>query len=292
MISRALPMSPRSRRRAVAIVLAASLLILLAAAPSALADVFTPESGGSPNADDIDALYKIVLYVGIVMFLVVEGTLIYTLVRYRARRGGDEPEQIRGNTPLELGWTIGAAVILLVLAGITFAYLGRIADPPDSSPEGLGGGNQFAAIGQPDPPNGKALNVSVNGQQYLWRYDYPGKAQVFSYNEMVVPIHTTVQLRITSSDVAHSWWIPKLGGKADAIPGHTNETWFKISKPGVYTGQCAELCGTNHADMHARVRAIPVDQYEAWVKRQAQAITQSRELLSKQRAAREAAPTQ
>jgi cytochrome c oxidase subunit II len=291
MILRALPMPPRSRHRAVAIVLAASLLLLLATAPGALADVFTPESGGSPNADSINSLYKITLYVGIVMFLIVEGTLIWTLVRYRDRRGGDEPEQIRGNTPLELGWTIGAAVILLVLTVITFVFLGRISDPPDSDPDGLGGGNQFAAIGQPSPPDGKALNISVNGQQFLWRYDYPGKAEVFSYSEMVVPVHTTVQLRITSSDVAHSWWIPELGGKADAIPGHVNETWFKIPKPGVYKGQCAELCGTNHAEMRARVRALPVGEYEAWVKSQASYITQSRELLSKQRAAREA-PTQ
>ena len=93
----------------------------------------------------------------------------------------------------------------------------------------------------------------MNGQQYLWRYDYPG-GDVFSYYRMVVPTNTTVVLKITSSDVIHSWWIPKLGGKADATPGHTNETWFKISKAGIYEGQCAELCGSNHADMRAEVR--------------------------------------
>ena len=90
----------------------------------------------------------------------------------------------------------------------------------------------------------------MNGQQYLWRYDYPGGAT--SYYEMVVPTNTTVVLKITSSDVQHSWWIPKLGGKADAVPGHTNETWFKISKEGIYKGQCAELCGSGHADMRGR----------------------------------------
>ena len=140
-------------------VIGGGLLLLLATAPGALADVFTPESGGSPNADEIDSLYKITLYVGIVMFLIVEGALVWTLVRYRARRGGDQPEQIRGNTPLELGWTVGAAVILLVLTVITFVYLGRISDPPDSDPDGLGGGNQFAAIGQPVSP----IRISLFG---------------------------------------------------------------------------------------------------------------------------------
>ena len=90
----------------------------------------------------------------------------------------------------------------------------------------------------------------MNGQQYLWRYDYPG-GRGLSYYELVVPTNTTVTLNITSSDVHHSWWIPKLGGKADAMPGHTNETWFKITKAGTYEGQCAELCGEGHADMRA-----------------------------------------
>jgi cytochrome c oxidase subunit 2 len=285
MIPRALPLPTGSRPRALALALAGCLVLVLLAAPSALADVFTPESGGSPNADNIDHLYKIVLYVGIVIFLVVESTLIYSLVRYRARRGGAEPQQIRGNTPLEMGWTVGAALILVVLAVVTFVYLPRIDDPPDSDPGGLAGngGTEFAAIGQPNPPNGRSLNIHVNGQQYLWRYEYPNGA--FSYYKMIVPVKTTVQLRITSSDVAHSWWIPKLGGKADAIPGHTNEGWFKISKPGVYKGQCAELCGNGHADMRAAVQAVPVPDYRAWVRRQAQLIQTSRKQLSAQRRA-------
>ena len=97
------------------VALAATLLALLVAAPAALADAFTPESGGSPNADDIDALYKISLYIGIVIFLIVEGTLLWSLLRHRARRNAPEAAQIRGNTPLELGWTVAAALILVVL---------------------------------------------------------------------------------------------------------------------------------------------------------------------------------
>ncbi|MBA2419980.1 MAG: cytochrome c oxidase subunit II [Thermoleophilaceae bacterium] len=266
--------------------LAAALAALLVFAGPAAADLFTPESGGSPNADKIDTLYKITLYISIPILLLVEGTLIYSLVKYKARRGG-QAEQIRGNTSLELGWTIGAAVILVILTGVTFAFLNGITKPEESGPE-IAGGVQVAAIGQPDPPGGKGMRITVNGQQYLWRYDYPGKESLFSYHEMVVPTDTTVTLDITSSDVVHSWWIPKLGGKADAVPGHTAETWFKISKPGLYGGQCAELCGAGHADMRAVVRAVPPDEFERWAKDQRAEIKAAQDGLASQRKAREA----
>jgi cytochrome c oxidase subunit 2 len=266
--------------------LAAALAALLVFAGPAAADLFTPESGGSPNADKIDTLYKITLYISIPILLLVEGTLIYSLVKYKARRGG-QAEQIRGNTSLELGWTIGAAVILVILTGVTFAFLNGITKPEKSGPE-IAGGVQVAAIGQPDPPGGKGMRITVNGQQYLWRYDYPGKESLFSYHEMVVPTDTTVTLDITSSDVVHSWWIPKLGGKADAVPGHTAETWFKISKPGLYGGQCSELCGAGHADMRAVVRAVPPDEFERWAKDQRAEIKAAQDGLASQRKAREA----
>jgi cytochrome c oxidase subunit 2 len=94
---------------------------------------------------------------------------------------------------------------------------------------------------------------------------------VFAYEEMVVPADTTVVLDITADDVAHSWWIPKLGGKMDAIPGYVNHSWFK-AREGVYGGQCAELCGRNHANMLGRVRAVPPDEYTAWYDAQAARI--------------------
>ena len=273
-----------------ALAIAAGLLLLLLA-PAALADVFTPEDGGSPNADDIDTLYKVVLVPGILIFLGVEGALIYSLVRYRHRRGAPPALQLRGNTPLEIGWTLGATVIVAAIAALAFFNLNDIKNPPRSGPGGLqtAAGVQFASINQPAPPGGSGLTIGVNGQQYLWRYDYAGKQQLFSYYEMVVPINTTVVLKITSSDVAHSWWIPKLGGKMDAIPGHTGETWFKIKKPGIYDGECAELCGDNHADMRARVRALPVDQFNAWAEKQAADIKASQQGLSDQRKRRQAA---
>jgi cytochrome c oxidase subunit 2 len=275
-------------RRLLLAALAAAVLAVLLAAPSALADTFTPESGGSPNADDIDTLYKITLYVAIVIFLIVEGTLIWSLVRFRHRRSSPDGAQIRGNTPLEVGWTLAAALILVVLTVVTFVYLDNIENPPESGPDGLQASQtRFASVDQPAPPSGRPyLRIKVNGQQYVWRFVYPGKRTVFSYYTMVVPVDTTVVLEITASDVIHSWWIPKLGGKADAVPGHVNETWFKIpaGKAGTtFTGQCAELCGSGHADMRAAVKAVTPDEYEAWAEQRADDIEAAGKALGEQR---------
>jgi cytochrome c oxidase subunit II len=274
------------------VALAATLLALLVAAPTALADTFTPESGGSSNADDIDTLYKITLYIAIVIFLIVEGTLLWSLLRYRHRRGAPDAAQIRGNTPLEVGWTVAAALILVVLTVVTFIYLPDIENPPESGVNGLQANQtRFASIDQPNPPGDRPyLRIKVNGQQYVWRFDYPGERRLFSYYEMVVPVDTTVVLEVTASDVIHSWWIPKLGGKVDGVPGHVNDTWFKIppEREGeVFRGQCAELCGAGHADMRAAVRAVSPEEYQAWAEQQADDIEESGKLLAEQRERRE-----
>jgi cytochrome c oxidase subunit 2 len=283
MMRRALPR--RRTRLLLLAALAAILVVALVAAPGAFADAFTPESGGSPQAEDIDTLYKITLYVAIVIFLIVEGTLLWSLIRHRHRRGGPEAAQIRGNTPLELGWTVGAALILVVLTVITFLYLDDIKNPPASGPDGLAQQAQFASIDQPRPPasGGRALNIVVSGRQYIWRYDYPGDQPLYSFYEMVVPTNTTVTLDVKAADVIHSWWIPKLGGKVDGVPGHVNKTWFKISKEGVYRGQCAELCGVNHADMRAEVRAVSPEEFTSWAERTRADIQAAGEALGKQR---------
>jgi cytochrome c oxidase subunit 2 len=270
---------------------ATAIIAVMIAAPSAFADAFTPESGGSPNADDIDTLYKLTLYIGIAIFLLVEGTLIWSLVKYRARRGG-VADQIRGNTPLEIGWTLGAASILVVLTVVTFIYLDRIESPPASGPSGLQAAQaQFASVDQPDPPTdgGPVLRIHVNGQQYIWRYDYPGSKQLFSYQELVVPTDTTVVLDLEASDVIHSWWIPKFGGKADAVPGYVNQTWFKVKNEGEYRGQCAELCGSGHADMRAKVVAMSPEDFQSWATQKRDEIQQAGEELAAQRKQREKA---
>jgi len=281
----------RPRRRVFALTFAAALVSLLALASGASADLLTPESGGSSNADSIDTLYKIVAAVAIVVFVGVEGVLIYSLIRFRVRKDA-VPAQIRGNTKLEIGWTIGASVVLVVLAIVTFVMLGDIRNAPNSDPDGFATQKlekvASASPYQTVPPNGKALNIRVNGQQYIWRYTYPDKDDnelndVFNYKELVVPTKTTVTLQIAAQDVAHSWWVPQLGGKFDAVPGHLNFTWFKIPKPGVFRGQCAELCGRNHADMIATVRAVEPAQFKVWLEDKKGQIEAANTLAQKRR---------
>ena len=288
MIARAL----RSKRTQTLLAAAAANLLLLVLAGPASADLLTPESGGSPNADDIDTLYKITGAMGLVILFIVEALIIYAVIKFRRKRGAPEPQAIHGNAPLEIGWTVGAIVLVAIVSVITFLFLPGIENPEESDANGLQFANvPRAAVGQDPPPGGKSLRIHVNGQQYLWRFDYvsekpiEGQRPVYAYTDMVVPVNTTVTLKIYSSDVVHSWWIPKLGGKADATPGHTNETWFKIPKPGIYKGQCAELCGDNHADMRARVIAVPVDEYQAWVEKQRDDIIAAQEGLAQQREA-------
>jgi cytochrome c oxidase subunit II len=286
------PASSRARRLALALLVAVAAL--LAVAGPAFAGAIVPESGGSPNADHIATLYKLILAVAIVIFIGVEGCLLYSLFKFRARKGA-VAAQIRGNTRLEVGWTVGAALILVVLAAFTFATLDSIRNPPNSGEGGLKLANCTLLAAGPTkkfPPNGKALNVCVNGQQYIWRYTYASDCTnaplnaPFSYQEMVVPVDTTVTLDINSQDVAHSWWIPKLGGKFDAIPGYTNHTWFKIPPKyagTVFSGQCAELCGRNHANMTARVRAVTPAEYERWLDRRKADIKAADDAAARQR---------
>jgi cytochrome c oxidase subunit II len=254
---------------------------------------FTPESGGSSNADQIDSLYKITLYIALVIFVAVEGALGYALWTFRARKGA-VPAQIRGNTRLEIGWTVAAAVILVGLAVLTFAKLSSIQDPSNSSPNGAQSvgesGLLYASAERKLPPNGKSLKITVIGRQYLWQYVYPGANEPdglgapYSYEEMVVPTNTTVTLDIVSEDVVHSWWIPELGGKFQAVPGYHNYSWFKINKAGVYRGQCAALCGRGHARMIATVKAVPPAQFEAWLAYQKQEIAQANDEAKVERA--------
>jgi cytochrome c oxidase subunit II len=245
---------------------------------------FTPQSGGSPNANEIDTLYKIALYVALVIFVLVEGGLAYALFAFRARRRA-VPAQIRGNTRLEVGWTVGAAVILLALAVVTFAKLSSIQNPPNSGPGGVALASQrgalFASTERKLPPNGKALRITVIGRQYIWQFVYPGASEPdglgapYSYEQMVVPTNTTVSLDIVSLDVVHEWWVPELGPKFQAVPGYHSYTWFKALKPGLYRGQCSFLCGRGHARMIATVKAIPPAAFEAWLAGQKRLISEA-----------------
>jgi cytochrome c oxidase subunit 2 len=261
----------------VALALALSAGVSLILAPSALANFITPKSGGSPNANQIDSLYRIILYIAAVVFVIVEGALAYSVYKFRAKKSA-VAAQIHGNTRLEVGWTIAATLILVVLTVVTFVKLPSIINPPNSGPDGL---VLSASVTQPSPPNGKKVTICIQGRQYIWRYSYGANCLngafasklPYSYQTMVVPSNTTIVLDIQSSDVIHSWWVPSLGGKVDAVPGYTTYTWFKAPHPGaLYHGQCAQLCGRSHAAMTALVKVVSPSDYTAWLQQQQQAI--------------------
>ena len=261
-----------------------ALLALLAVAATASAGFIAPEAGGSPNADRTRTLYWLIFALGVVVFVGVEGVLIWCIVKFRAKKGR-VAAQIHGNTRLEIGWTVGAACLLIFLTVATFVMLPSIKNPAPSDIDANGNpvtasNAAFASTDQPPPPKGASMNIQVDGQQYVWRYKYPGQRDVFSYVNMYVPVGMTVTLDISADDVAHSWWIPELGGKQDALPGYINKSWFRVKAPGIYRGQCAELCGRNHANMYGAVIAMPFDRWKAWYDRQARDIQTAKNLAA------------
>ena len=273
---------PRRHRRLgrLTLAFAAVALAALVLAPTAFAGFITPKSGGSPNANEISSLYKIILYIAAIVFVIVEGALFYSVYKFRAKRGA-VAAQIHGNTRLEVGWTVAAALILVALTVITFVKLPSIINPPDSGANGL---VLSASVTRPTPPNGKSLTICVQGRQYIWRYTYGNgclngafsKKLPYTYQTMYAPANTTVILEIQSTDVIHSWWVPSLGGKVDAVPGYTTYTWFKAPHAGAqFHGQCAQLCGRGHAAMTAIVHVLSPEQFKAWLASQASLISKA-----------------
>ena len=256
-----------------------SVVALLAAPASSLAVTAVPRAGGSPNADAIQELYVIVMILGLIVFVGVEAVLIRSLVKFRASKGA-VAEGPSDNSKLELGWTLAAAGIVVLLGVITFVKLPDVTTPPNGEPvaEFAKTSRLAGLVAVPTPPNGKKITINVTGRQYIWRYTYGNRLDSpFAYTEMVAPSDTVVVLRIQSTDVIHSWWIPALGGKFDAVPGSTNYTWFKAPTPkdpkgDVYTGQCAELCGRQHANMLATVRIVTPAAFKVWLATQKQRI--------------------
>jgi cytochrome c oxidase subunit 2 len=244
-------------RRAVTRILVLTATLIAAAPSSAAAGVLLPERGGSPNADRIASLYTVVLVLAALVLAGVTAATAYALVRYRAARN-PVAVQIRGHVRLELAWTVAATVLIVFLAVFSLGRLDAIENPDRAAASPVA----VAAAGVGDDRE-DSLRIRVVGRQYAWRYEYPDG--VYAYHEMVAPVGVTVELDIVSVDVAHSWWIPKLGGKFDALPGYVNRTWFRLLKAGVYRGQCAELCGRNHADMVAAVRGVAPAAYARWI---------------------------
>jgi cytochrome c oxidase subunit 2 len=236
------------------------MLAALAFCGSALADGggFSPVKPASPNADRISSTYWFIFAFAAAIFLLVEIALVVFIVRFRSRGRPREVEgpQIRGHTNLELAWT---AVPVLMLAAIAIFVLYKLPGIKDVPAAGAAGSQ---------------LRVGIEARQFYWQYTYPNG--VVAIDRMRVPVGRPVRLEVTApvDDVIHSWWIPALGGKIDAIPGHPNHTWFEARKPGTWKGQCAEFCGIQHAAMLATVEAVPADQFDSWLAGEARAQTE------------------
>ena len=246
-------MPPLVRRLATT---AAAVLGALALATPAFAanGGLTPPDPESPNAEAINDTYYLLLVVTGFVFLLVEGALIVFVIKYRRRNRPVEAEgpQIHGNTRLELLWTFIPLVLVTIIVSFVFYKL------PDVTPL------SEEAIASPEE---NVLQVDVFGRQYYWEFHYPdGRV---TYDTLVVPVDRTVDLTVTAPDfdVIHSWWIPELGGKIDAIPGNINHTWFRAKREGEFEGNCTEFCGVQHAAMTMTVRAVATEQYESEVTR-------------------------
>jgi cytochrome c oxidase subunit 2 len=227
------------------------LLVVVAAGCASDAPLDTLDPKG-PEAQSIDNLLLPVMLIAGVVFLFVELGIVYLVVRFRRRKSDDDselPSQTHGNLVLELGWTILPAVILAFVAVGTLTTLFEIDDAPED-----------------------ALEIEVVGQQWWWGFQYDvdgdGAYDFRTANEMVIPAGEPVNLDITSMDVIHSFWIPALNGKKDAVPGRHHPLTLEADEPGTYWGQCTEFCGLSHANMRIRVIALPQDEYDAWLENQ------------------------
>ena len=238
------------RRLVRALVVAAPLALV--AAPAALAGNggLAPPAPASPNAANIRDIYWLILAISVAIFVLVGGALLLFVIRYRSRGRPRELEgpQVRGHTNLELAWTVGPVVILAIIAGFVFWKVSDI-----NATSGL-------PSGQPEAQS----TTTIDAHQFYWEFVYPNGA--VSVDHLRLPVDRTIRLKVVSADVAHSWWVPALAGKLDAIPGKTNYTNWRPTKLGTFPGQCAELCGLQHANMLAKAEVMPAAEYDAWVR--------------------------
>jgi len=217
-----------------------------------------PESV-STYGPDIDRLFYAIYYVTNAVFFAVQGTLIAFLFLYR-HRDDRRATYTHGNTTLEIVWTIAPLIIVLGIAAYSFVELQK----------------NF------QPITGEQMTVVVSGHQFGWEYDYDNGVVVHQEGSLtsdvtpfVVPVNTLVKLQFRGTDVIHSWWVPAISGKTDAVPGYDNFSWLKIDKAGQWRGECAELCGAGHASMQIIVQAMDQSEYDAWMAKQKSAASPS-----------------
>jgi cytochrome c oxidase subunit 2 len=207
-----------------------------------------PNSTLVPHSDlgrEIDFLWNRLLFLGTIVFILVEGILIYVVFRYRRRDNQGTPPQTHGNVKLEIAWTLIPAVILVFIAVPTVRTI-------------------FITQAQAAPGS---LSIEVTGHQWWWEFRYP-EYGVTTANEIYLPVGRTVNFRLRSADVIHSFWTPQLGGKRDVITNRTNYIWYTPDTTiagSVWNGFCAEYCGASHANMRFRVFTVTQQQFESWV---------------------------
>lgn len=207
----------------------------------------------SPGTDQINTLFWIGFVAAAIVIVAINGALIYALRRYRGNRG-DEPRQIKGSrgTQLRVGavLTVFAAAILV----LSIIFTNNAREVPSTGPAGL-------ASAKSAP-----LKIEATGQQWLWRYEYPNQA--FSYYKLVVPVDTTVELDLVSTDVIHTWDVPELAPQRDAVPGKTHRVVFRAEEEGVYDGNSSTFSGQAYAAMRTEVDVVSPAEYEAFIKSQ------------------------
>ena len=235
--------APSALRRTGACSTAGLLLLLTACSENAPQDTMEPKG---PVSQQILDLSEPVFIVAGVVFVLIMGLVTVAVLKFRDRpdQPGPEPQQIHGNTRLEVGWTLIPALILFAIAIPTIATIFDLSRTPDN-----------------------ALKVTVVGHQFWWEYRYDDLG-IVSANELNIPAGVPVELTLESIDVIHSYWIPPLAGKTDVIPGRINHMHFEADEPGTYLGQCTEFCGLSHANMRALAVAHTPADFDAWVARQ------------------------
>jgi cytochrome c oxidase subunit 2 len=300
-----------SRRTILLAVLTALLAFAWAAAP-AYAVELAPPAPHSPNAEATHSSYVVMIVVTFAVIIVINGALIAAVVRFRERRGR-EPSRFaagRGAFRPVIG-VLSLLAIAIFVFGVIKTNDAREIEP--SGPNGLGG-DQTAQVGvkglppvsvavdeqsatgeQPisgtEPADSSPLQIDAIAQQWLWRFEYPGGRpgqRTFSYGELVVPVDTAVVLNITSTDVLHSWHVPALGGQVQASPGDVVQTWFKADTVGRYAGASTMFSGTSFPAMRAWVRVVTVPEYQAYVERLGQELTEAQGIVQDVQGAQDA----
>lgn len=240
----------------------AGSLVVGSCAKNAPQDTWQPKG---PNAEIIDNLQQPVFAVAGIVGLIVTAAVVYCVIKFKDR-GQPIPVQIHGKPALEITLTIIPALILAVVAVFTFGVIFKLAKTDDTE-----------------------MVINVTGQQWWWEYDYPVQTElgiiqpIITSGQLVMPVGTKVLLRITSRDVIHSYWIPALNGKRDAVPGRVQTLRLEADEPGIYAGQCTEFCGLSHANMRMETIALSKEDFATWVaNQQGKYVAPAEETLAKQ----------